>query len=140
MALEDLINAAKKHEPIIGLCKTEKAESILAKATEQRIKFQNLFPALFEGEDPIKKWVVLEPKDSRTFYAGEYSLAMVLENNTLVYMWCTSSGFVIACGKYIEGVNYRWAKIPTDIYSFTPVKDTNFNELRLVEIIQAASK
>ena len=73
------------------------------------------FPALFADSNPITKWVVTEPPKQLVYGDGSWSLAAVLEDTIILYIYRNSAYTQITVAKYVRGSADCWAKHGKDL-------------------------
>jgi hypothetical protein len=135
MGINELLSAETKRQKAKALDLELRAKEIIARSQEEEEKFRKWVPLLFEGEYPIKKWVVIEPPADYVALDGSWSLAAVLENDILLYR--NSAYFELWCAKYEKGSADCWAKMPTNHWVCELEIDPQKNESNLAKIIRA---
>jgi hypothetical protein len=94
-------------------------ESIAKYSDKQEAAFNKYFPSLFINENPIKKWVMIEPDSSSCGGDESGSLAAVINvqgKDVILYTYRNSFADVFALSNYEQGSSYCWAKKPVGKY------------------------
>ena len=99
--------------------------------------FKSRVPALFDGEYPIKKWVVIEPPKQFVGGTSAWALAAVLENNLLLYCYRNSACTEMCCAEYEKGSAECWAKMPSNPEREELASNPTVNEKNLARMINS---
>jgi hypothetical protein len=115
--------------------RAEKVINSEASRIEEMLKSR--VPALFNGKYPIRKWVVIEPPEQFVGGTCAWTLAVVLENNLLLYCYRNSACTEMCCAEYEKGSAECWAKMPSSPERDELASNPTVNEKNLARMINS---
>ena len=134
MALANLLEKDSERRAAEYAKSKAKAEEAIRDRKGVEDSLKRIVPALFDGEYPVKKWVVIEPGSSPCCGDGTNALAAVLDGEILLYVYRNSYCYQLTVGVYESGSADCWAKKPNETL-WKELSTPESNEANLAKMI-----